>query len=115
MRFKRPPNNEKEMQRRLREYEAMKDKNQKFKNSNYFGKPLTDICPNETLCPIFVEEVIKHVEDYGMLLYYNRTKNLFKGNNKDNRVGSMVTVLVILLMTLNRFFTFGLIIYVIGS
>ena len=115
MRFKRPPNNEKEMQRRLREYEAMKNKNQKFKNSNYFGKALTDICPNETLCPVFVEEVIKHVEDYGMVLYYDRNKNLFKVNNKGNSARSMVTVVVILLMTLNKFFSFGLIIYVSGS
>ena len=114
MRFKRPPN-EKDIQRRLRDFEAMKNKNQKFKNSNYFGKALTDICPNETLCPVFVEEVIKHVEGYGMVLYYDRTENLFKGNNKDNRARSMVIVLVILLMTLNKCFFFRSIIYVTGS
>ena len=47
------------------DWNKMKAKDQKFKNSKYFGKPLEEICAPGVFCPVFVKMVIKHVEANG--------------------------------------------------
>jgi len=63
---KRPNKREAEAKKKLLAFEQQKAKNQKFKDSNYFGKHLDEICQENKLCPLFVEKIIKHVEDHGM-------------------------------------------------
>lgn len=51
---------------KVNDWQQKKLKNQKFKSSNYFGRPLKDICPVNSACPLFVKSVISHVEANGM-------------------------------------------------
>lgn len=39
---------------------------QMLKSSTYFGKPLKDIIPPDSLCPIFFTSVLKYIESTGM-------------------------------------------------
>ena len=43
-------------------------KKQTPKTSSYFGKPLKDISPHDSLCPVFVSSVLKYLESSGNLL-----------------------------------------------
>ena len=61
----RPKKRPSDISTKAKEWEQKQLKNQKFKNSSYFGKPLKEICPESLQCPVFVESVIQHVEGCG--------------------------------------------------